>query len=106
LSRADDVLKVRTLGWSCDGRRLASGSSDTTMRIWTPERADSEHAFLSAARVEWTLIQVEVDKNSGELRGHTAEVQSLAWEPSGPERVRVCVFTSGGCLVTDGSGAR
>lgn len=33
--------KVHTVAWSCDGRKLASGSVDKTARIWTPEKGVS-----------------------------------------------------------------
>ncbi|UZJ54594.1 hypothetical protein CBS101457_003914 [Exobasidium rhododendri] len=57
---------VRALGWSIDGRRLASSSSDRTIRIWTPERSVDHRA-------------------ASELRGHTDAVEQLAWDPIHPE---------------------
>jgi THO complex subunit 3 len=57
---------VRALGWSIDGRRLASSSSDRTIRIWTPERSVDHRA-------------------TSELRGHTDAVEQLAWDPTNPE---------------------
>ena len=30
--------KVHSVAWSCDGRRLASGSVDKTGKIWNMER--------------------------------------------------------------------
>jgi len=37
---------VFTLGWSVDGRKLASGSKDEGIRIWNPERADYQMGRL------------------------------------------------------------
>ncbi|CAH7683063.1 WD40-repeat-containing domain protein [Phakopsora pachyrhizi] len=59
---------VFTLGWSVDGRRLASGSKDEGIRIWNPERAD-------------------YGKASAELKGHTSRINQLRWDPTHPERL-------------------
>ncbi|KAF9100305.1 hypothetical protein BGX27_000451 [Mortierella sp. AM989] len=59
---------VHTVGWNCDGRRLASGSVDKTARVWAPERiADS--------------------RSSLELRGHTDSVDQLRWDPTHPDHL-------------------
>lgn len=78
---------VITVGWSCDGRRLASGGGklDKTLRIWTPERTECAYALpLSAG---WSLT-VPVDKGSVELKGHTEQIMTVCWDPSHPDRVR------------------
>jgi len=59
--------KIYSLDWSCDGRRLATGSADKTLRIWTPERTDYG--------------------KSTELRGHAGAVNQLNWDPQNPERL-------------------
>lgn len=59
---------VRCLGWSTDARRLASGGTDKTVKVWTPERSLAE-------------------RSSVELKGHTETVDALAWDPTHPERV-------------------
>lgn len=57
---------VRGLGWSIDGRKLATCSADRTIRIWVPERSIDHRA-------------------STELRGHTDSVDQLVWHPKNPE---------------------
>lgn len=67
-ANAKGSCSVRALGWSIDGRRLASSSSDRTIRIWTPE-------FSVDARA------------TSELRGHTDGVEQITWDPTHPERL-------------------
>ncbi|KAH9817509.1 WD40-repeat-containing domain protein [Melampsora americana] len=59
---------VFTLGWSVDGKKLASGSKDEGIRIWNPERTD-------------------YGKASAELKGHTLRINQLRWDPTHPERL-------------------
>ncbi len=53
--------RVGSVAWSPDGGRLASGSDDTTVRIWDP-----------VSGVE--LLRLE---------GHTRRVRTVAWSPDG-----------------------
>ncbi|XP_054265480.1 THO complex subunit 3 isoform X1 [Macrosteles quadrilineatus] len=57
--------KVHSVGWSCDGRRLASGSFDKSVTIFSldRDRMNKEHTF----------------------RGHTGSVDQLCWHASNPE---------------------
>jgi len=57
--------KVHTVGWSADGKRLASGSYDKTVCIFTlgTERLTKEHVF----------------------KGHTDSVDQLGWHPTSPD---------------------
>ncbi|RKP03180.1 hypothetical protein CXG81DRAFT_6252, partial [Caulochytrium protostelioides] len=58
-----------TLGWSCDGRRLASGGADKTALLWSNDTSGRAHA-------------------AGELRGaHHGALTALAWAPDAPERL-------------------
>ena len=49
---ADAVL---ALSFSPDGRRLASGSGDSTVRLWSLERQGSPEATLQGAHAGWVL---------------------------------------------------
>lgn len=57
---------VNCLGWSSDGRRLASGSADQTIRVWSFDRAEGIPPHQ-------------------ELKGHTGSVDQLSWSPKDPE---------------------
>ncbi|GAK64295.1 transducin family protein/WD-40 repeat family protein [Moesziomyces antarcticus] len=54
---------VRGLGWSVDGRKLATCGADRVVRIWVPERSVDARA-------------------STELKGHSDSVDQLVWHPS------------------------
>ncbi|SPO25478.1 related to THO complex subunit 3 [Ustilago trichophora] len=64
--RSGHRASVRGLGWSIDGRKLATCGADRTIRIWVPERSIDHRA-------------------STELRGHTESVDQLVWHPTNPE---------------------
>lgn len=56
--------KVHSLGWNCNGSKLASASTDHAIRIWSLER------LLGRDPV-----------SSNELAGHIGSVEQLAWSP-------------------------
>lgn len=60
--------KVFVVGWNAEGKRLASGSVDQTVRV---SRVDEHCAF----------------RQECELRGHQDGVTNLAWHPSHNERL-------------------
>ncbi|KAE8741770.1 THO complex subunit 3 [Frankliniella occidentalis] len=57
--------KVHSVGWSCDGRRLASGSFDKTVSIFTFDRERLGKDFT--------------------FRGHSGSVDQLCWHASNPD---------------------
>ncbi|KAJ1660177.1 hypothetical protein IWQ61_000858 [Dispira simplex] len=60
--------QVYTVVWNADGRRLASGSADRTIRLWNLSRADD-------------------NRYSAELRGHNGSVHQVVWDPAQPDRL-------------------
>ena len=52
---------VNSIHWSPDGRQLASGGSDKTVRIWDPQTGECVKT----------------------LEGHTSSVYSISWSPGG-----------------------
>lgn len=50
---------IHTIAWSPDGKRLVSGSSDETARVWDAETG------------EWVWT----------LAGHTQPIETVAWSP-------------------------
>ena len=57
--------KVHSLAWSCTGAKLASGSVDMSVRVWT--------------------IDPTGRATDTELKGHTDSVDQLRWDPLQPE---------------------
>lgn len=56
--------EVHTLAWNSTGKKLASGSVDQIVRIWTIGHSS---------------------KDLVELKGHTGSVHQLCWDPIHPE---------------------
>src|SRR6266699_5295047 len=52
---------VSAVAWSPDGKRIASGSGDHTVKVW--DATDGSHVYI--------------------YRGHSADVSTLAWSPDG-----------------------
>jgi THO complex subunit 3 len=58
---------VRTVAWNVTGTRLASGSSDKTIRVWNPEKPEVRYSI--------------------QLKGHTQAVDQLRWNPMNPDQL-------------------
>lgn len=58
---------IRTVGWNITGTRLASGSTDKTIRIWNPEKPEVRYSIP--------------------LRGHTQSIDNLCWDPTNPDHL-------------------
>jgi len=95
---------VYLLTWSPDGKRIASGSDDTSVQVWDATTGNHAHTFsghhtLGGNDVAWSPDSrriafggqdptVEVwDAVDGShiytYRGHTDQVYSVAWSPNG-----------------------
>ena len=57
--------KVHSLSWNCTGEKLASGSVDQSVRVWT--------------------IDATGRGTDTELKGHQDSVDQLRWDPKNPE---------------------
>jgi len=56
------------LAWNCNGEKLASGSQDTDVRVWTNvEKRNMSH------------------QDSLALKGHTMNVNQVCWHPTNPD---------------------
>jgi WD40 repeat protein len=62
LTRDGGEMRSRSVAWSPDGRRLASGCDDGTLRVWDPDVPRQRPAV-------WA--------------GHQGQVESVAWSPDG-----------------------
>jgi WD40 repeat protein len=96
-------VKVQSITWSPDGRCLASGSGDETVRLWDPATGACTHTLTGHSDKVWSiawspdgrcLASGSWDKTvrlwdpaSGActhtLSGHTESVWSIAWSPDG-----------------------
>ena len=56
---------VRTVAWNITGTRLASGSTDKTIRVWNPEKPEVRYSL--------------------QLKGHSQTVDQLCWDPTNPD---------------------
>ncbi|MFQ6107752.1 MAG: S8 family serine peptidase, partial [Thermoplasmata archaeon] len=110
----DPATGVSTVDWSPDGLKIASGSLDHKVLVWSASDGSlmaSLNAHMGRVRdVRWSptdsdLLAVAYDDRSGKgdnnvviwdvaaektvsvLSGHTAGVVSLAWSPSGSKIV-------------------
>ncbi|GIL45328.1 hypothetical protein Vafri_2592 [Volvox africanus] len=67
--------KVNTVAWSCDGRRLASGSGDRMIRVWSVE------PYCPVAKTE---------RADAEYGSHSDAISSLQWRPDHPDVLASC----------------
>eukprot|EP00283_Hemiselmis_rufescens_P006583 CAMPEP_0173428064 /NCGR_PEP_ID=MMETSP1357-20121228/7103_1 /TAXON_ID=77926 /ORGANISM="Hemiselmis rufescens, Strain PCC563" /LENGTH=344 /DNA_ID=CAMNT_0014392017 /DNA_START=41 /DNA_END=1075 /DNA_ORIENTATION=- len=67
LTKKDEVMLtghtkvIQDIGWSCDGKRLATASGDTSARVWT--------------------VDTHREGRELELKDHTQSVEGVSWHP-------------------------
>lgn len=94
---------VLSVDWSSDGKWLATGSDDNTVRVWNAETGELEHTLTGhttrVKSVVWSPDSLTLASGSGDgtvrvwdvesgaalhvLKAHLGTVYSLAWSPDG-----------------------
>ncbi|KAI5800083.1 WD domain-containing protein [Geopyxis carbonaria] len=64
------AFSIRDLAWNAPGNRIACALSDKLVRVWNPDKPDL--------------------RNSTELKGHTAPVAAVVWDPTHSDRLASC----------------
>jgi tetratricopeptide (TPR) repeat protein len=73
------TARVNSLSWSPDGRRVASGSEDNTVRIWDPLRGE-EILRLDVAQADNTPLEWSPDGHRLAAAGKDGEI--YVWDAS------------------------
>lgn len=88
--------KVHSVGWSCDGKRLASGSFDKSVAIFNLERNRLVSILYFTAKLRFEVMFttcfvhiccpfVNFQVQDFIFRGHTGSVDQLCWHASHPD---------------------
>lgn len=109
---------MHSVGWNCDGKRLASGSFDKTVAIYTLDRDRVVCSILKCQckcivchSLHSFLLNFFFNFKSKEstYRGHTGSVDQLCWHASnvdllstasGDKTVRIWDIRAGKCAAT------
>ncbi|KAK3753003.1 hypothetical protein QZH41_016303, partial [Actinostola sp. cb2023] len=83
-------LDISSLEWNNDGMYLASGCCNGCARIWTPQDPtldvdwQNSNCFASCSTdKDIHICKIGQDKPFKSFRGHTGEVNTIRWDPSG-----------------------
>lgn len=67
---------LKGVAWNSTGSRVATASSDRTVRVWYPERLPEPRTrSRGASGYTW------------ELKGHSGSVESISWDPTHSDRL-------------------
>ena len=95
-------MQVNCLAWNCDGRKLATGADDNSVRLWSIERHSHvrpthqlqasvvclESLKTEADKAFWMYcVQGKPEKADSELKGHNGDVVTVAWDPNSSNRL-------------------
>jgi len=69
-TRTSSSLTIRDIGWNPPGNRIACALTDKLVRVWNPDKPEI--------------------RMSTELKGHTAAVSALAWDPTHSDKLASC----------------
>lgn len=93
--RGGNTKPVKAIAWSCDGKRVATGTEEKGLRIW-----DAQHIGAHAIKVD-IASSFSLPSSSRTPSPHSSNVAALAWSPVDPNAlVSGCKGVgSGGCAV-------
>lgn len=80
------LLQVHSVGWNCDGRRLASGSFDKSVAIFSLDRDRLvSNRIVSTNIICCSCFVLNLQAKDTTFRGHTGSVDQLCWHATQPD---------------------